>query len=130
MSPETPVTIQTLQDFNQTNPFVDASDLIKKQPFPKNLAYRFLYNRLKNPTDKAARRNRQFMGQGVARFVKAQLPGFVPPTYSLTCNYARTGQTIILQADEAYYQKFPEDKSEIFNHHLLPPYLYLAERLK
>lgn len=127
--PETPVSIQTMTDFNPVNPFVNAGSIIKKQPFPKNLVYRIGLNKLKNPTAKASRRYQKYLGNLAARFVKKQLPGLVPPVYAPTSNYARAGTFIILQPTPAYAQQFPDNPANVFTHHLLQPYWFLAQQL-
>ena len=42
--PEVPMSIQTLKDFNNVNPFTNAKEMIKKQKFPKNLVLKYVYN--------------------------------------------------------------------------------------
>ena len=39
--PETPISIQTLNDFNSVNPFKNAKKLIKNKNFPKNVALKY-----------------------------------------------------------------------------------------
>ena len=36
---------------------------------------------------------------------------------------------IMLNPDEEYYKKFPDDKTEIFQRHSLVAYLYLLDKL-
>jgi len=126
--PETPVSIQTLQDFNPNNPFQQAPALIKKQKFPKNLVLRYGFNRLNKPTQKARRTNQKYLGNLAGKFVKKQLPDFVPPTYFPSANYMRAGTFIILQADAEYYKVYPPKGENVFLHHLLSPYLYLTRK--
>ena len=127
--PETPISIQTLQDFNPNNPFIQAPALIKKQKFPRNLVFRYGYNRLNKPTQKARRINQKYLGTLAGKFAKKQLPEFVPPAYFPSANYMRAGTFVILQADAAYYKVYPPTGENVFSHHLLGPYLYLARKL-
>lgn len=127
--PEAPVSIQTTDDFNNTNPFLNAKDMIKKQKFPKNLALKYVYNRLDNPTKAARRRYQHYLGGMVSKSVKKQLPGFESPAYYNSNHYVRTGTSIVLLADADYFKLYPESRSNIFAHHLHPQYLYLAEKL-
>jgi hypothetical protein len=127
--PETPVSIQTLQDFNPNNPFRQAPALIKKQRFPQNLVLRYGFNQLNKPAQKALRKNQRFLGTLAGKFVKKQLPEFVPPAYFPSSNYMRAGTSIILRADEAYHKVYPATSDNVFSHHLLSPYLYLARKL-
>ncbi|MBE7171755.1 MAG: META domain-containing protein [Williamsia sp.] len=128
--PEAGISIQTFNDFNTTNPFVNARKLIKKQKFPNNLVGRYVYNRLDKITLRAQRRFRRNMGNLTSRFVKSYLKGFEPPQYANTSNYVRAGTTIVLMADEAYYKSYPDDPAKIFIHHFPAPYLYLLDKLQ
>ncbi|GEO06602.1 hypothetical protein AAE02nite_42660 [Adhaeribacter aerolatus] len=127
--PETPVSIQTINDFNPLNPFRDARGVIKKQKFPQNIALNYAFNQLDKPTRKALRKNQKYLGTMAGKFVQKQLPGFVPPAYYPSANYMRAGNYIILPADEAYYKVYPNSSENVFTHHLLGAYLYLARKL-
>lgn len=127
--PETPVSIQTTSDYNTTNPFSNAKSMIRKQKFPANIALRYAYNRMDKPTRKAQKRYQNYLGKMVSGMVKKNLSGFVAPAYYNSNDYVRTGNTIVLPVDESYFKLFPENKDNIFVHHLLEPYLYLAERI-
>ena len=127
--PETPLSVQALSDFNQTNPFTNAKPLISKQPFPKNIAFKYAYNQLNNASKKANRRYEKYLGKTVAGIVSKSLPGFKAPNYAEGFNYVRVGPTIVLLANEAYYQSFPDNPEKIFVHHFIEPYWYLANQL-
>ena len=127
--PQTPLSIQTLDDFNNTNPFLNAEAMIKKQKFPKNVAIKYVYTQLDKPTRTAQKRYEKYLGKMASKAVQKHLPGFVAPEYYPSNDYARCGNTILLQGGEDYYKLYPESKEQIFIHHFHPPYMYLAERL-
>lgn len=126
--PETPISIQTLHDFNETNPFINAKNVISKQKFPNRMIMRHVFNKLEKPTRKAQRNYQKFLGKHTSRFVKKHISEYVSPEYSPSNNYVRTGTTIVLMPDEEYYKLYPDSKENVFIHHFHPPYLYLAER--
>ncbi|HTN46912.1 MAG TPA: lipase family protein [Flavipsychrobacter sp.] len=128
--PDVPFSVQTVDDFTSVNPFRNAKLLIKKQKFPANIALRHAYNQLSKPSKKAQKNYEKYLGRMVSKSVKKQLPGFQTPEYFKSNYYVRTGNTIVLFADEAYYQVFKESANDIWQHHLPKPYLYLAEKLK
>lgn len=128
--PETPMSIQTLDDFNVTNPFVNAKSMIKKQSFTKRIALNYMFNRLDKPTRRAQKNYQKYLGTFTSKMVKQQIPGFVAPAYYNSNNYVRTGNTIVLLADEAYYKLYPDNEKNVFVHHLHPAYLYLTEKLR
>jgi hypothetical protein len=128
--PETPFSIQTLSDFNATNPFVNAKVLLGKQGFPKNIILKAVYNKMHRKTRKAMQYYCKNLGKRVGKMLKKSLPGFEPPVYAETMNYVRTGNYITLLADDEYYKLFPDSKTNAFAHHFHKPYLYLLEKLK
>jgi heat shock protein HslJ len=126
--PETPTSIQTLCDFNTTNPFTNARAFIKKQKWPKRWLLRYAFGRVDNPSSKAAKNYQKYLGKYVSKSIKEHLPGFVPPDYYNSQDYVRTGNTIVLLADEDYYKLYPDSKTNVFVHHFHAPYIYLAQK--
>ncbi len=126
--PETPFSVQTVNDFNTTNPFSDAKDFIKKQKFPKNLVFKKVYNNINNPTQRAKRKFQKYLGKYAGKEVNKTLPAYISPSYFNSNHFTRAGNSIILFPDEAYYKLFPNEKEKMFKHHALQPYLFLLER--
>ncbi|RYF77270.1 MAG: META domain-containing protein [Cytophagaceae bacterium] len=126
--PEVPFSIQTVNDMNLTNPFAGADQLIKKQPFFKRLVLRKVYSDLSKPSLKAQKNYQTYLGKIAANTVKKNLTGYVPPEYYNSNHYVRTGNTIVLLADSAYYKRYPNSRDKVFTHHFHPPYLYLTEQ--
>jgi hypothetical protein len=127
--PETMFSIQTVDDFNKTNFFSNAKEYMSKQPFPKNIALKYFYNRMDKPVRKAEYRFQDCLGNFMYKYVKKALPKFEQPVYYNSMAYVRVGNTIVLPVDSNYYALFPDDPQNPFVHHLHPPYLYLAEKL-
>lgn len=128
--PEMPISIQTVEDFNTTNPFVGAKDVIAKQKFPTNLVMKHVYNSLDKPTKEARDTYQKYLGKEVSKIVQKHLPGYTPPAYYNSNNYMRAGTFIILNADEEYNKRFPENPKNLFQHHLMAPYFYLVQQRK
>ncbi len=126
--PEAPFSIQTTMDFNPANPFANAKKAIKKAPFLKRIAMNYFYNSLDKPTKKANKRYQKQLGKTLGRFIKKSLPEYVTPTFYNSNNYARTGDNVVLYADQNYYTLFPIDNEKIWTHHAFEPYLYLCDK--
>ena len=127
--PEVPLTVQTVNDFNPTNPFSGAPAMIKKQKLLNRIALKYAYNSMSKPALKAQKNYQKFLGKLASKTVSKNLNGYVPPEYYNSSDYVRTGTTIVLLADSAYFSKYPDSKENIFIHHFHPPYLYLADKL-
>jgi hypothetical protein len=52
----------------------------------------------------------------------------VVPPFVHSSNYVRTGLTVVLQPDVAYYKRFPDSDKQIFVHHFHHPYLFLVKK--
>ncbi|MDD3743992.1 MAG: lipase family protein [Lentimicrobiaceae bacterium] len=127
--PETPLSIQTVDDFNKTNPFINAQATINKQPFAKRMVMKYAYNRLNRPARKTVKNYQKFLGGTAGKMAQKSLPGYQPPEYLYENSYVRTGSTIVLYADESYYKRYPDTKDDVFIHHQARPYLFLLDKL-
>ncbi len=127
--PEVPFSIQTVTDFNKTNPFTDAKTVIEKQSFKTHIAMKLIYNKLDKPSREAQENFTKYLGKTAASFVKNSLNNYSEPSYKNTVHYTRCGNYIVLKADEHYFKIFPDSKDQIFVHHLHMPYLYLTKKL-
>ena len=81
------------------------------------------------PTRKANKTYQKYLGKMVGKLASKHLRGYSAPEYLNSSHYARTGNTIVLWADESYYKLYPEDPERVFRHHFHQPYIYLASRL-
>lgn len=126
--PETPLSIQTMHDFNEVNPFTNASTTIKKQSFATRIIMRHAFNKLTRPVKRSVRNYKKYLGYMAGKFVAGHLKEFNPGEYLNTFNYTRCGETILLMADESYYRNYPNDPDKVFRHHFAGPYLYLMRK--
>lgn len=126
--PETPISIQTIDDFNRVNPFVNALSMIEHQGLFKRIAMKRVYNKLVKPMKKAQRNYEKYLGEMTSKFVVKSIKEFQSPKYMSSNNYVRTGETIVLLADDTYSLKYPDSNENIFVHHDFLPYIYLTER--
>jgi hypothetical protein len=125
--PQTPFTIQTMNDFNTPNPFANADEHIKKQPFFKRLYIRHVFNRLKKTPENAQQTNQKYLGNLAYTFIQKELPKFKEPKYLKDNNYATCGVPVILIPDDIYRKQFPDNPKDVFEHHMFWPYYYLAQ---
>lgn len=126
--PETPLSLQTVKDFNAVNPFINLKSGLKKQKFFVRLYGNIVYNKLTRATDRSVRRFRKYLGGTVYKISSKGLPQLKQPAYAHSNNYMTAGTPIILMADEAYHQKFPFDGANVFVHHMPDKYLYLLKQ--
>ncbi|SKB53441.1 lipase family protein [Dyadobacter psychrophilus] len=128
--PELPFSVQTLADFNETNPFKNIDPVINKQKLLTRVALRHAYKQMKKPSEKAQRNYQKYLGNYASKSIIKVLPDFQPPVYFKSNNYVRIGPTIALIPDAEYYKLFPNSDTQVFIHHLQDPYLYLIQKYK
>jgi hypothetical protein len=126
--PETPFSIQTINDFNPTNPFIHIKEIIKKEKFIVKLAVKKVYKKLDKSTEKAQKKFEKSLGKIIYKQVKKFLPQLKEPIYTKGNNYMRAGSPIILVPDEEYRNQFPESDTNFFTHHLFKPYYMLVKK--
>jgi len=127
--PQVPFSIQTIDDFNEVNPFKDADIVIKKQKFPERMVMKKIFNQLDKPTRKAQKSFEKYLGEKATKLIQKSLPEFQKPEFVSSNNYVRTGNSIILQPDDIYKKEYPNDNPKtVFIHHIHKPYMDLLER--
>ena len=102
--------------------------MLKKQPMLVRWYIKGKYNKMKKATRKAQESLKDVLGVMVYKQVKKVLPQFRQPVYADGNNYQRTGVLIVLQPDSMYYQKYPENPGQVFQHHMFQPYYWMAQR--
>jgi len=128
--PETPITVQTLDDFNEINPISDKKQALKNQGFITRLFMGRAYSKIDRPLKKTVKRFKKYLGKKAFKYVKKSMMELEIPDFS-NCNYyVRTGNTITLYPDSAYNEIFCKNPKHKFVNHMLKPYLYLAEKQK
>ncbi len=126
--PELPFSVQTLNDFNETNPFKNVDGIFRKQKLLKRMALKHAYNQLKNPSFKAQRKYQKYLGDYATKIIQRTLPEFQKPVFFPSSNFVRIGPTITLIPDAEYYKIYPDSDEQVFIHHFMGPYLYLIDK--
>lgn len=120
--PETPFSLQTTNDFNTPNPFINIKGSLKKQNFFVRLVLNSMYNGLDRSAKRTSRRMQRLLGKRLAGRVRSSIPGYKPPPFVNSHNYMPAGTPVILFPDAAYDEKYIFDGKNIFIHHMHAPY--------
>lgn len=127
--PELPVSIQSIEDFNTTNPFVDVQGKIRKQPLLERPILEFVYSQLTRYNHKAVKQYQLYLGKIVHKAIISKVKGIENPEYLHSNYYVRCGTYVILEPDEEYYKSFPDSDHSVLVHHNLKAYLHLLNKL-
>ena len=125
--PETPVSIQTTNDFNAVNPFIMMDASLKNSPLIAKLYARHAYKKMEKANRKAVKHFEKYLGYKMHDFVKKAMPQIQDFEYAHCFNYMPAGTPVILMPDEEYYKRFVFDNKNVFIHHLFNPYVYLIK---
>lgn len=128
--PRTPLSVQMPEDMPEVSPIPLIEGAIKQQSFFKRIFLNIIYGKLRNPSRKTVKNYQKLLGKEMEKRVSKYLPDFKAPPYYHSNDYVRTGNTIVLYPDAAYYKQFPNGSKDMMIHHSFPPYLYLLEKLQ
>jgi len=128
--PESPMSMQTMDDFNKCSPFMRAKALIKKADFKMRVVGNYMYRHLTRPTYMAQERFENILGKMAYKYVLASVPGYKEPEYFKSVNYMRAGATIVLKPDDEYYRLFPDSSEDLGINHYTNAYYYLSGKMR
>jgi hypothetical protein len=128
--PLMPFTVQTTEDMTATQPFKFIKKGLKTQKLIPRIAMSTAYKGVDRKTKKARKALKKNLGKRVGTQVRKSRPQFIEPDFHHSHNYCRAGNTIILTPTEKYYKFYPQSSDDIFIHHMMEPYLMLAEEWK
>ena len=127
--PQTPFTIQSIDDMNPVNPYSIRKAVLKKRV--KSPFVRWYVNHAVQDIEKAAtkadRKYKKHLTKRINKFVKKTLTQYQSPNVSNSNAFAPAGIPIILRPNAQYDSLFKFDGENIFIHHLFEPYIYLTE---
>lgn len=124
--PEVPVSVQNISDINKISPFPTVKeDIASKQKWPKRVILKMAANKLIKPSEKARANYMDLLGERMTREVQKYLPGFQKPEFYPSVHYVRTGDIVVLYADDTYFEHYPDDPEDVWKHHMHHPYLFL-----
>ncbi len=126
--PEAPLSIQTLEDYPQSNPFIHIKEGTQGLKFIQRLVVRGKLNSIKRKLEKSSKQMNKIMGKQLTSLVKQTLPDYEPPkTFDNTNNYQRAGYQIALVAEDEYFDFLPSEQKDNFRNHMMDAYQLLLE---
>lgn len=125
---ETPLSVQTIDDFRTTNPFDRVDELTDTLKFSDRFKIKFLFKTLGIPGFKNEKKLQKYLGNVLGSMLKELRPEYVLPNFKDCANYARCGHTIILMPDDEYHTRHPKNAKDIFEHHMFKAYWELANK--
>lgn len=128
--PLMPFAVQTTEDMTATQPFKFIKKGLKTQKIIPRVAMSTAYKGVDRKTKKARKALKKNLGKRVGKQVHKSRTQFEQPAFHHSHNYCRAGNTIILTPTEKYYKFYPQSSDDIFIHHMMEPYLMLAEAWK
>jgi hypothetical protein len=127
--PETFLSVQKAEDFNEVNVLSHLEGTIKSMPFVKRTVAKSIYKNLKKPSAKAQKKYQKYFGKMTSKYVKKHLPEYVPGSYYPSSNYVLTGNLFVLDTPKDYKESFNKT-DELMLHHKPEAYYYLVQNYK
>ena len=130
--PQTPFTVQTIDDLPKVNPVPFAKAAIAKQSFLKKLFIKPIYNKLTKPSFEAVENYQAYLGEFVGEKIKKKYKDFEIPTFANSSEYVRAGRQIVLYPDSVYYKEYDpaKDPNNFMLNHSNNAYYYLLLNTK
>lgn len=128
--PETPLSVQTIDDFRETNPFDRIDQMTDTLKFTDRFKINFLFKTLGKPGYRNENKLQKYLGNVLGTMLSDLKPEYVMPPLRDCASYTRCGSTIILMPDKDYHDKHPKNSDDIFEHHMFKAYWELAVRYK
>ncbi|MCL6523353.1 MAG: lipase family protein [Thermoflavifilum sp.] len=125
--PQTPLSVQTLHDMVDVNPFHDVNVLFRNGSWLVRWYLRAQFRKLEKRTRKANRQMTKFFGNNIQKAVQRYLPQLRVPPYASTTEYMSAGVPVMFKPDSLYFQKFSFTGKNYFVHHALSAYAYLVK---
>jgi hypothetical protein len=129
--PETPFSIETVNDLPQVNPFNNINDAFAqiKKPIVR-MVLKSVYRKLFNSTDRAQKTYTRILGKKAYKIVRRTLPQFKEPVYVKSMDYTTAGQSVILKATPEYFEQYIDKlkRKHDFIHHMPGAYLFLLNQ--
>ena len=127
--PQTPFSVQTINDLHPINPFSKRKEILKKR-INKPVIRWYVNHAVKDMEGAAQKTNRKYkkyLTKRMGKFIKKNLKDYQTPVIEGSNFYMPTAIPIILQPDKFYYEKFKYDGENVFLNHMFEPYIYLTE---
>lgn len=127
--PETPIAVQTLDDFNAVNPFADMGIFTANMAWLEKVVIRSIFRKTDRSLRKAQKKLLKYLGFRLFNFMDPYLPEMQEPEYLRSMNYCPAGNTIILPPNDAYFREYlPQAKENVFRHHYGAAYYFLLKQ--
>jgi len=125
--PETPLTIQVVNDVSKINPFVTIEESTKSMKKIERLVVLSVYRKMDNKLNKAQEYLTKYLGYKTYSFVQKDLPNLEKSNFEKSFEYAPCGTqyVIVPTSDDIAHFENPDDS---FTHHHVWNYYYIFKK--
>lgn len=128
--PETPLTVQTLDDFSKVNPYSDLDSITSKMGLIDKIIFDLMVGEIANSLTNARDILNDYMGNLIyMTSISKYLPQLGEPSYAKTMDYYPAGVPVVLMVTPDYNDYVTSLKLPyLFENHLIQPYMYLLQK--
>ena len=125
--PESPFTVQTVNDIYEINPFAGIEESTKSMKPLQRTELLIVYRKMERSLNKAQKYLTKYLGYKTSNFVHKKLPDLEELEYKNSFDYTTCGNSIVLvpaKNDLEFYQA----ENDVFIYHHIWNYYYLFEK--
>ena len=124
--PQTPISVQVLDDFTEINPFVDMETFTSSMGWLQKVLVRSIFRKMERSLEKAQKKLLKYLGFKLFKFIEPYMDGMSEPVYLESMNYTPAGTPVILRPTDRYYKEYlPTAKDNVFKNHVGRAYYFL-----
>jgi len=124
--PQTPISVQVLDDFTEVNPFVDMATFTSSMGWLQKVLVRSIFRKMDRSLRKAQKKLLKYLGFKLFDFIESYMDGMAEPVYMESMNYTPAGTPVILRPTDRYFKEYlPTAKDNVFKNHLGRAYYFL-----
>lgn len=130
--PQTPISVQTLNDFAPINPYSERDSMVKNMNLIDRIIFGYITSKVKNSLDDSKDILKNYMGKEIfSASISKFLPNLSEPVMADDMYYYPCGVPVVLLAGEDYFEflKSHPQPSYLFENHLTEPYYYLLNKI-
>ncbi|MEO8665967.1 MAG: lipase family protein, partial [Ignavibacteria bacterium] len=130
--PQTPISVQTLNDFSEINPYSERDSFIVKMNLLDKIIFDYLVAKIRGTLDDSKDLLNDYFGSMVYKYsITKFLPNFPEPQYTDDAFFYPCGVPVVLMKQEGYDEILAKETTIplLFKNHMIIPYYFLLNKI-
>lgn len=130
--PQTPISVQTVKDFSEVNPYSEREYLVEKMNFIDKIIFDYIVGRLNGTLEDSRDLLDEYSGKMIYEYsISKYLPEFPEPLYTKDSYYYPCGIPVVLMKQPGYDEVIANEPEIplLFKNHTITSYYYLLNKI-